>query len=169
MIHKKFLVLYLANEVGFEQDMLQGCVSSYHLHVWLFLVNLDDFLSWSAQIFTKVVVYTWYVTQNKSFCKSQNDNGTEKCTISIMTIHGSTSWRARGFGWVACGGGLRVAAGYPTLRMETDKIRMESNSDNTFYHIFSRIQIWIRMFSNTNTKKMSWIQKHIRIFTRFGR
>jgi hypothetical protein len=58
-------------------------------------------------------------------------------------------------GCYTCGGGLRVAAGYPTLRMETDKIRMESNSNNTFYHIFSRIQIWIRMFSNTNTKKMS--------------
>ena len=27
------LFLYLTNEVEFGQDILQGCVSSYHLHV----------------------------------------------------------------------------------------------------------------------------------------
>jgi hypothetical protein len=29
------------------------------------------------------------------------------------------------------------------LKMETDWIRMESDSDNTFYHNFTRIRIWI--------------------------
>jgi len=53
--------------------------------------------------------------------------------------------------------------------METDRIRMESNSDSTFYHILTRIQIRIRMFLNTNTKRMSRMWIHIRIFTRFGR
>jgi hypothetical protein len=38
------LFLYLTNEVEFGQDILQGCVSSYHLHMW-FLVNLDDFFA----------------------------------------------------------------------------------------------------------------------------
>ena len=28
------LFLYLTNKVEFGQDILQGCVSSYHLHVW---------------------------------------------------------------------------------------------------------------------------------------
>jgi hypothetical protein len=45
--------------------------------------------------------------------------------------------------------------------MEMDQICMESNLDNTFYHIFTRIQIWIQMFSNVNTRWMSRIQKHI--------
>ena len=30
------LFLYLTNEVEFGQDILQNCVSSYHLHVWFF-------------------------------------------------------------------------------------------------------------------------------------
>jgi hypothetical protein len=38
---RHLLFLYLTNEVKFGQD-IQGCVSSYHLHVW-FLVNLDIF------------------------------------------------------------------------------------------------------------------------------
>jgi hypothetical protein len=46
--------------------------------------------------------------------------------------------------------------------METDRIRMESDSDITFYHIFTRIRIQIRMLSNTmlsntDTKWMSRI------------
>jgi hypothetical protein len=53
--------------------------------------------------------------------------------------------------------------------VETDWIHMESDSDNTFYHIFTRIRIRIRMFSNTNTKRMSRIRKRIWIFTQFGR
>ena len=31
------LFLYLTNEVEFGQDILQDCISSYHLHVWFFL------------------------------------------------------------------------------------------------------------------------------------
>jgi hypothetical protein len=53
--------------------------------------------------------------------------------------------------------------------METDRIRMESYSDSTVYHIFTWIRIRIRMFSNTNTKRMSQIRIHIRISTRFER
>ena len=30
---RNLLFLYLTNEVEFGQDILQGCVSSYHLHV----------------------------------------------------------------------------------------------------------------------------------------
>ena len=33
---RNLLFLYLTNEVEFEQYILQGCVSSYHLHVWFF-------------------------------------------------------------------------------------------------------------------------------------
>jgi hypothetical protein len=47
------------------------------------------------------------------------------------------------------------------LGVETGRIHVESDSNNTFYHIFTRIQIQIRIFSNTNTKQMSRIQKHI--------
>jgi len=32
----KLLFLYLTNEFEFGYDILQGCVSSYHLHVWFF-------------------------------------------------------------------------------------------------------------------------------------
>jgi hypothetical protein len=39
-----FLFLYLTNKVEFGQDILQDCVSSYHLHM-CFLVNLDDFFA----------------------------------------------------------------------------------------------------------------------------
>jgi hypothetical protein len=47
------------------------------------------------------------------------------------------------------------------LGVETGRIHVESDSNNTFYHIFTRIRIQIRIFSNTNTKQMSRIQKHI--------
>ena len=33
MDKKELLFLYLTNEVEFGQDILQDCVSSYHLHV----------------------------------------------------------------------------------------------------------------------------------------
>jgi hypothetical protein len=44
---RHLLFLYLTNEVKFGQD-IQGCVSSYHLHVW-FLVNLDIFFGQDIQ------------------------------------------------------------------------------------------------------------------------
>ena len=31
---RNLLILYLTNEVEFEKDILQNCVSSYHLYVW---------------------------------------------------------------------------------------------------------------------------------------
>ena len=34
--NNKFLFLYLTNEVEFGQDILQDCISSYHLHMWFF-------------------------------------------------------------------------------------------------------------------------------------
>jgi hypothetical protein len=46
---------------------------------------------------------------------------------------------------------------------------MKSDSGSTFYHIFTRIRIQIRIFSNMNTKRISRIQIHIRISTQFGR
>ena len=33
--------------------------------------------------------------------------------------------------------------------MESDRIRMESDPDDTFYHILTRIRIQIRMLSDT--------------------
>jgi hypothetical protein len=48
-----------------------------------------------------------------------------------------------------CPGQGRLPLG---VRMEMDQIRMESNSDSTFYHILNRIQIQIRIFSDTNAK-----------------
>jgi hypothetical protein len=36
--------------------------------------------------------------------------------------------------------------------MEMDRFWMESDSGNTFYHLFTRIRIQILMFSDTNTK-----------------
>jgi hypothetical protein len=49
--------------------------------------------------------------------------------------------------------------------METDRIRMKSDPDINFYQILILIRIQIRMFSNTNTKRMSRIQISILIFT----
>jgi hypothetical protein len=36
---RNLLFLYLTNEVEFWQDVLQGCVSSYHLHMWFFFAE----------------------------------------------------------------------------------------------------------------------------------
>jgi len=47
--------------------------------------------------------------------------------------------------------------------MDSDRIRMNSNPDITFYHILIRIRIRIRIFSNTNTKRM--VRIRIRMFT----
>ena len=35
------------------------------------------------------------------------------------------------------------------VRMESDRIRMKSDSDSTFYHILTRIRIQIQMLSDT--------------------
>ena len=51
------------------------------------------------------------------------------------------------------------------LRMETDRIRMESDSNSTFYHILNRIRIRIRIFSDTNAKRMPRIRILIWILT----
>jgi len=39
------LFLYLTDEIEFGQYILQNCVSSYHLYVCFFFMNLDDFLT----------------------------------------------------------------------------------------------------------------------------
>ena len=39
------------------------------------------------------------------------------------------------------------------LKMESDRIRMESDPDNIFYHILTRIRIQIRMLSDTMQNK----------------
>ena len=49
------------------------------------------------------------------------------------------------------------------IRMETDRIRMESDSASTFYYILNQIRIQIRIFSDTNTKRMPRIRIRIRI------
>jgi hypothetical protein len=58
--------------------------------------------------------------------------------------------------------GGRERSGVARVGMETDWIHMESDSNITSYHIFTRIRIHIRMFSNMNTKRMSQIRIHIR-------
>ena len=61
---RNLLFLYLTNEVEFEQDILQGCVSSYHTCV-IFVVNLDDFFAVVCTGFHEVVVCTRYVPKDK--------------------------------------------------------------------------------------------------------
>ena len=59
------LFLYLTNEVEFGQVILQGCVSSYHLHVWFFWVNLDDFFAVVCMSFHEVCGLHWYIPKDK--------------------------------------------------------------------------------------------------------
>jgi hypothetical protein len=61
---------------------------------------------------------------------------------------------------------LRVSSdfGTPRVRMETDRIRAESDPDIIFYRILIRIQI----FSNTNARRMSRIRIQNGYFTRFN-
>ena len=60
---RNLLFLYLTNEVEFVQNILQSCLSSYHLHVWFFLVNLDAFFVVVCTGFHEVVVFIRYVPQ----------------------------------------------------------------------------------------------------------
>jgi hypothetical protein len=53
----------------------------------------------------------------------------------------------------------------PKVGMDSDRIRMETNSDVTIYHILIRIRIRIRILSNTNTKRIVRIRIRVRIFT----
>lgn len=53
----------------------------------------------------------------------------------------------------------------PEAKVETDRIRKETDPDITFYHILNRIRIRIRILPNTNTKRMCWIRISIRIFS----
>jgi hypothetical protein len=39
------------------------------------------------------------------------------------------------------------------LMMEANQIRVESDSDSTFYHILTRIQIQVRIFLNMNAEQ----------------
>jgi hypothetical protein len=56
---------------------------------------------------------------------------------------------------------------YPFLGMDSDRIRTDTNSDVTIYHILFRIRIRLRILSNTDTKWIFQIRIHIRILTRF--
>ena len=57
----KITNFYLTNEVEFGQDILHDCISSYHLHVWFFLMNLYDLFAVVCTGFYEVVVCTRYV------------------------------------------------------------------------------------------------------------
>ena len=57
----KITNFYLTNEVEFGQYILQDCASSYHLHVWFFWVNLDNFFAMICTNFHKIMVSTRYV------------------------------------------------------------------------------------------------------------
>ena len=65
---RNLLFLYLINEVEFGQNILQGCVSSYHLHVWFFC-NLDDFFIVICTSFHEIMVCTRYVLLRNSSTK----------------------------------------------------------------------------------------------------
>jgi hypothetical protein len=54
------------------------------------------------------------------------------------------------------------------VRMDSDRIRMESDSDITFYHILNRIRIRIQIFSNADAKRVARIGIYHRIFTQFN-
>jgi hypothetical protein len=51
--------------------------------------------------------------------------------------------------------------------MDSDRIRTDTNSNATIYHILFWIRIQIRILSNANTKWIFRIRIHIRILTRF--
>jgi hypothetical protein len=53
------------------------------------------------------------------------------------------------------------------LEMDLDRIRVETDSNVTIYHILIRIRIWIRILSDTNTKRIVRIRIYIRILTWF--
>ena len=53
--------IYLTDGVEFGQDIVQDCVSSYHLDVWFFLVILDDFIAVVCMSFHEVMVCTRYI------------------------------------------------------------------------------------------------------------
>ena len=55
------LFLYLIIEVEFGQNILQDYVSSYHLNVWFFLVNLNNIFAVVCIDFHEIVVSTRYV------------------------------------------------------------------------------------------------------------
>ena len=59
---------------------------------------------------------------------------------------------------------LRYCTG---LRMDSDRIRMKTNPDVTFYHILIWIRMQIQIFSNTNTKRIVRIRIQIWIPCRF--
>ena len=59
------LFLYLTNEVEFEQDILQDCVTSICV---LFLVNLDDLFSVVCKGFYEVMVSTIASSSSFSLC-----------------------------------------------------------------------------------------------------
>ena len=59
----------------------------------------------------------------------------------------------------------KLAHASKELKMETDRIRMESDSNSTFYHILNRIRIRIWIFSDTNAKRMPRIRIRIWILT----
>jgi hypothetical protein len=51
------------------------------------------------------------------------------------------------------------------VEMDSDRIRMETNSNATIYHILIQIWIRIRILSDTNTKRIVRIRIYIRILT----
>ena len=53
------------------------------------------------------------------------------------------------------------------LRMDSDRIRMKSDPNVTFYHILIRIRMRMRISSDMNTKRIVRIRIRIRIPSRF--
>jgi hypothetical protein len=51
------------------------------------------------------------------------------------------------------------------VEMDSDRIRMETNSNATIYHILIQIWIRIRILSDTNAKRIVRIRIYIRILT----
>ena len=55
----------------------------------------------------------------------------------------------------------------PHVRMDSDRIRMKSDPNVTFYHILIQIQMRMPISSNMNTKRIVRIRIRIRIPSRF--
>jgi hypothetical protein len=88
--------------------------------------------------------------------------------VPVMVLQHKSSWwlQQPTTNWREADGGVRTEALVP-VKMETDRIHMKLDLDNTFYHI-SRMRIWTTLLEYEYKTDVS-NSEMIRIFTRFGR
>ena len=87
----------------------------------------------------------------------------------VLAVAGGADllWEKNTAGWLVAAalGFYILMTSWYIIRMETDRIRIESDSNSTFYHILNWIRIWIQIFSDTNAKRISRIRILVQIFT----